>query len=213
MARGRIILLNGCSSAGKTTLAHAIQQLDPRPVQHVALDQFRDGMAGRFRGMNSRPHEPGARGLNVVPAPRPEGTVTELHFGDVGYLTLKGMRRAVAAFATTGIDVVVDDLLLEDDFLKDYLEVLDGLEVTFTGVRCDLDTARTREAARPGRFPGTAAAHFERVHHGCLYDVEIDTTILTPRQGAERVLDAVRNPRRPTAFERLRAELGDNGCG
>ena len=67
MAAGRIILLNGSSSAGKTTLAVTMQQLLRDPWHHIALDQFRDGMGGRYRGLNSPPGTPGARGLNVVP--------------------------------------------------------------------------------------------------------------------------------------------------
>ncbi len=202
MTAGKVILLNGCSSAGKTTLAHAIQRLNPDPMQYIALDQFRDGMSGRYRGMNSAPEEPGSRGLNIMPAKG--GTQTELRFGDVGNLTLKGMRRAVAAFASVGIDVVVDDLLLETDFLVDYLDVLNGLAVTFVGVRCDLATVNARESARLGRFPGTAAAHFDLVHAGCRYDVEVDTVRMTPTQCAEGVLAAVQAPCKPSAFELLR---------
>ena len=201
---GRIILLNGSSSAGKTTLAHAIQLLAPTPVHLISLDQFRDGMAGRYRGMNSNHDEPGARGLNVVPAQDRSGT--ELHFGDVGRLTLKGMRRAVAAVAAVGLDVVVDDLLLAPEFLRDYLTVLANFPVLFVGVRCDLATVNARESARPGRFPGTAAAHFERVHAGCRYDLEVDTTRTPPRLGAKRVLAALEVPPRPSAFDRLRRE-------
>lgn len=197
---GSVILLNGSSSAGKTTVARAIQSLATTPVHLIALDQFRDGLAGRFRGMNSRAGEPGGRGLNVVPA----GEHTELHFGDVGRLTLKAMRRSVAATAAVGLDVVVDDLLLEPEFLRDYLAVLADLPVLFVGVRCDLATVNAREAARPGRFPGTAAAHFERVHAGCLYDVEVDTARTPPRLCAKRVLATLREPPRPAAFERLR---------
>lgn len=202
-ARGRVILLNGSSSAGKTTLARAIARLSAAPVQHISLDQFRDGMAPRFRGMNARPGEPGARGLNV--APTAGGTQTTLRFGDIGRQTLRGMRRAAAAFASTGIDVVMDDLLLEPGFLADYIEVLEGFAVTFVGVRCDLATAAAREAARPGRLPGTAAAHWEAVHRGCRYDVEVDTGALTPRQCALRVLAAVAQPPRPSAFDQLRS--------
>ena len=40
---GNIIFLNGCSSAGKTTLAIKLQQMLDEPYQHIALDQFRDG--------------------------------------------------------------------------------------------------------------------------------------------------------------------------
>ena len=205
MPPGRIILLNGASSAGKTTTALAIQRLSREPVQLIALDQFRDGMSGRYRGMNSVAGETGARGLNVVP----NGAVTELHFGDIGRQTLRGMRRAAAAFATTGIDVVIDDLLLEADFLHDYLDVFRDFAVTFVGVRCDLDTVNARETLRPGRFPGTAAGHFDRVHDGCCYDVEIDTAKSTPRECAEAVMAIVAEPPSPTAFEQLRAVIGE----
>ena len=200
---GRIILLNGSSSAGKTTLAVAIQTLSETPVQLISLDQYRDGMAPRFRGMNSKANEPGSRGLNVVPAA--DQLHTELHFGDVGRRTLKGMRRAVAAVATVGLDVVVDDLLLAPEFLRDYLAVLVDFRVLFVGVRCDLATINAREAARPGRFPGTAAAHFERVHAGCRYNLEVDTAGLSPRQCAKHVLTALASPPAPSAFELMRA--------
>ncbi len=200
MSKGSVILLNGTSSAGKTTLARTIQEVSPTPVQHIALDQFRDGMPGRYRGMNSHDDEPGSRGLNVVPV----NGVTQLRFGDVGRLTLRGMRRAAAAFAATGIDVVIDDLLLEMDFLRDYLEVFAGFDVTFTGVYCDLETLRAREQARPGRFPGTAEAHLEQVHEGCEYDLTVHTAELSPRECAERVLAASRDLHNPSAFERMR---------
>ena len=204
-AFGKVVLLNGASSAGKTTLARELQRLWPATLQHIALDQFRDGMAGQYRGMNSQAGEPGARGLNVVPAQTPDGVVTELRFGDVGRAMLKAMRRAAAAFAASGVDVVLDDLLLERDFLRDYIEVLDGFRVTFVGVRCDLATLNRREAVRPGRFPGTAAAHFAQLHQHCVYDLEVDTAASRPRECANRVLAAVAKPGHPTAFERMRA--------
>lgn len=204
-APGKVVLLNGASSAGKTTLARELQRLWPGPLQHIALDQFRDGMAGQYRGMNSQAGEPGARGLNVVPVRAPDGVVTELRFGDVGRRMLKAMRRAAAAFAASGVDVVLDDLLLEPGFLHDYLDVLDSFAVTFVGVQCDLATLNKREAARPGRFPGTAAAHFAQLHAHCLYDVEVDTAAHLPRQCAASVLAAAAKPAQPTAFERMRA--------
>ena len=156
--------------------------------------------------MNSSPDEPGARGLNIIP--RDEGT--ELRFGDVGRAVLRGMRRAIAAFAAAGVDVVVDDLLLERDFLLDYLEAFAGLDVVFVGVRCDLATVNLRESSRPGRFPGTAAAHFRRVHEGCEYDVEVDTADSTPREGARQVIAVAQALPRPTAFDRLHMRLGSS---
>ena len=204
MAAGRIILLNGSSSAGKTTLAITLQQLLPDPWHHIALDQFRDGMGGRYRGLNSPAGTPGARGLNVVPVAHGNERVTEVRFGDLGKQVLRGMRRAIAAFAAEGNNVIIDDLMFEPAFLFDYVEVLAGFDVLFVGVRCPIDVVNAREAKRPGRFPGTATSHFDVVHNHCVYDIEVDTGVATPRQCAEQIIARL-NAREPRdAFDRLR---------
>ena len=40
---GKIIILNGTSSSGKTTLSHALQVCLQEPYQHIALDQLSSG--------------------------------------------------------------------------------------------------------------------------------------------------------------------------
>ena len=185
----RIILLNGSSSAGKTTLALKLQQLLPEPWQHIALDQFRDGMPGRYRGFNSPSETPGASGLNIVPTLRDGEALTEIRFGSYGEQVLAGMRRAIAAFAMAGNNVIIDDLLFEPDYLQDYAEALHGIDAWFVGVRCSLDVVNELEARRVGRFPGTAKSHFEQVHaHGVAYDLEVDTSSESPRTCAEAIV-------------------------
>ncbi len=204
MRSGKIIFLNGSSSAGKTTIAVMLQQLLEEPFQHIALDQFRDGMPGRFRGLNSPEGSPGARGLNVVPVDRDGEKVTEIRFGEVGEQILRGMRRAISAFAAAGNNVIVDDLLFKPDYLKDYAEALADHDAWLIGVRCSLDVVNEREAQRPGRFPGTATSHFHQVHeHGAGYDLEVDTTTTTPRACAELIIERLSRP--PQALARLRA--------
>ena len=205
MASGKIILLNGSSSAGKTTIARMMQQLNRDPWQHIALDQFRDGMSDRFRGLNSPSGDSGARGLNVVPVQRDGDRVTEIRFGDVGRRVLRGMRRSIATFAGEGNHVIVDDLMFEKSFLLDYLDVLKGLDVTFAGIRCDLAVVNAREATRPGRFPGTATSHFHTVHAHCIYDVEVDATDSTPRQCAQQIMRAAEQT--PHAFDQMREKF------
>jgi chloramphenicol 3-O phosphotransferase len=201
---GKIILLNGSSSAGKTTLAIALQQLLPEPYQHIALDQFRDGLAGRYRGLNSPEGAPGARGLNVVPVERGNERVTEVRFGDIGKRMLRGMRRAIAAFAREGNNVIIDDLMLEEEFLFDYLEALEGLSVLFVGVKCPLDVVNARESRRPGRFPGTATSHFDRVHSHSIYDIEVDTSRAAPLECAREIVARLQSGPPPAAFDELR---------
>lgn len=198
-----VILLNGCSSAGKTTLALALQNLLPEPYQHVALDQFRDGMPGRVRGLNSPPGDPGASGLNVVPGELNGEWVTHIQFGDYGERVLAAMRRTVATLSELGCNVIVDDLLFKRDYLEDYAGVLDPQKTWFIGVKCSIEVISEREALRPGRFPGTAKAHFEQVHeHGIDYDLEVDTTAADPAEVAVEIAQRLQQP--PLALQSLK---------
>lgn len=204
MNPGNVIFLNGSSSAGKTTLALMLQQILPEPYQHIALDQFRDGLPGRYRGLNAPEGAPGDLGLNVVPVSRHGQLMTEVRFGRHGERVLSGMRRAIAAFAHAGNHVIIDDLLFKPEYLQDYAVALTGLNTWLIGVRCSIDVVNARESQRSGRFPGTATSHFHQVHaHGAHYDLEVDTSYATPRACAELIRQRLASP--PVA---LRTILG-----
>lgn len=198
-----IIFLNGCSSSGKTTLALKLQQLLPTPYQHIALDQFRDGMPMKVRGLNSPPGTPGASGLNIVPHDQAGEMVTAIEFGDYGEQVLAGMRRSIAQFQALGANVIVDDLLFKRAYLDDYVSVLTPATTWFIGVRCSLEVVNAREATRAGRFPGTATSHYDQVHaHGEPYDLEIDTTNMNPRDAANEIITRLQSP--PRAFAEMK---------
>lgn len=202
MGVGNVIFLNGSSSAGKTTLAVMLQQLLQEPYQHIALDQFRDGMPGRYRGLNSPAGTPGHSGLNVVPMEKNGELLTHIRFGEHGEQVLRGMRRAIAAFAGVGNNVIIDDLLFRPEYLLDYARALRDIPTWFIGVRCSLDVVNAREKIRTGRFPGTATSHFEAVHaHGAEYDLEVDTSSSAPKLCAEQIVARLAHP--PETFARV----------
>jgi chloramphenicol 3-O phosphotransferase len=202
MVHGKIIFLNGTSSAGKTTLAHALQEVLVEPYIHVALDQFRDGLPARFRGLNAPRGSDGERGLNVVPVNNGENTYTEVRFGETGQRMLRGMRRAIVALVAEGNNIIIDDIILQPEFLDDYVAAFVGLPVYFVGVRCPVEVINEREKVRPGRFPGTAIGHFDICHAHGIYDVEVDTSRLSPAECAQKVVDFMQGSP-PRAFEEL----------
>ena len=203
---GNIIFLNGCSSAGKTTLAEALQQRLDAPYQHISLDQYRDGLPMRYRGLNSPEGSPGADGLNIVPVTMADERVTEIRFGDHGEAVLKAMRRSIALFAQAGLNVIVDDILFEPKYLDDYARVLDPERSWLVAVTCRREVVETREAARIGRFPGTATSHFDSVHaHGASYDLTVDTSDSTPLAVADEIVSRLSTP--PQAFADMRRSL------
>ncbi len=191
--QGKVILLNGCSSAGKTTLALELQNISDEPFQHIALDHFRDGLPPSLRGLNSPTGDPGSRGLNVVPEIQNGKRVTSIKFGDYGEEVLKVMRRAVSQLASAGCSVVVDDILFKKEYLLDYAKVLEPSSSWLVAVRCNLKTVRDREAKRAGRFPGTADSHFDSIHdHGVPYDMEVDTSMKSATNLAQEIIDGMK---------------------
>lgn len=195
--------MNGTSSAGKTTLARALQALLTEPWHYMALDQFRDGMAPRYRGLNAPEGSDGARGLNVVPVQPEDGPpYTALRFGDVGQTTVLGMHRACAAVAAAGNNVIIDDVVCERSFLLDYLAVLPHDRTFFVGVLCDPAELQRRESTRPGRFPGTATGMISQCHAHGVYDVSVDTSVATPEDCARQIARHIETMP-PAAFAQL----------
>jgi chloramphenicol 3-O phosphotransferase len=200
--QGNVVLLNGCSSAGKTTLAHELQAISNEPFQHIALDQFRDGLPPALRGLNSPEDDPGSRGLNVVPKDKNGSLVTSIKFGDYGEKVLKVMRRTVSQLARAGCSVVVDDILFEKQYLLDYANVLDPDTSWLVAVKCNIDIVRARERRRSGRFPGTADSHFDVIHdHGVEYDIEVNTSKKSPADLAKEIISEMKGT--PRAFSSL----------
>jgi len=162
-------------------------------------------MPGRYRGLNSPSGTRGWLGLNVVPVGEGDSAYTDIQFGEVGLTMLKGMRRAIAAMAECGNNIIIDDIIMNDDFLNDYLYALKTQDVIFVGVRCPMDVINTRESLRPGRFPGTAVGHFHKAHAHGTYDIEVDTSVQSPEMCAEQIAHFLDSETKPFAFRKLAA--------
>ena len=149
---GRVVLLNGTSSAGKTSIAKALQAALPGYWMMMAFDDFATHVAPpRF---DTHPAE--------VPPEVPRRMIAGFH-------------AAIGAFVGAGNDVIVDHVLVRPEWDAALREALAGARVWRVGVRCPLEEAERREAARPNRIPGTARSQFDLVHAHGPYDLEVDT--------------------------------------
>ena len=83
---------------------------------------------------------------------------------------------------------------------------LDGLRAFFVGVHCQLEILEERERNRGDRQIGLARWQFDRVHRYGAYDFTLDTSLLSPEQGAEQLIALIKSDREPQAFARIRAE-------
>ncbi|MFT7841197.1 chloramphenicol phosphotransferase [Saccharothrix sp. BKS2] len=188
---GRVVLLNGTSSAGKTTLARAIQDESGTPFVHWGIDTLfglvppnrgggRDGPLSRDGFWYDRTGSDADGRPSVV-----------IHCGGFGRRVLRSAQLAAAAFARGGDDLVVDELLPAPDLLSGWAAALSGLEVLLVSVTCPLAVAERRERERSNPV-GPARGHFGAVHdHGVPYDLTVDTTSGTPAEPARTVLAAL----------------------
>ena len=175
---GRLILLNGTSSSGKTSIAEELLATLDGAWYHLGVDGF-------HRARNRRDW-------------------TDETFLPVFQRTVLGFHRAVAGMASAGNDVVVDHVLGERWRLADCLATFEGLPVLFVGVRCSLPELERRERERGNRTIGRAAVQFPLVHDHAVYDVEVDSELHTPAECASQIRDRL-DEGPPTAFDRLRS--------
>ena len=75
------------------------------------------------------------------------------------------------------------------------------------GVRCPLEIAEHRERERGDRNIGTARYQFERVHIHELYDLEIDTSLLSVDECVARIIRWISNKPEESAFQKLAARF------
>ena len=196
---GQVILINGPSSVGKTSIAAAFQAATSEPWLRLGIDSFLEFVPERLRHT-----QPSAdSGFRWHPAADDGDEPTTITIGPFGHEVVRGMHRAVAALARSGLDVIVDDVLLDPAWLDDYLIALEGIEVVFVGVAAPLEVIEQRELARGDRFPRQARGHYGVVHQHDLYDVRIDTSGSTTDDGV-RAITARLATGPGTAFEELR---------
>ena len=98
--RGRAVILNGPSSAGKTSIARALQDVLPRPMFYVALDNYISMLPKRYFGNDTAPDDISAQGFRWVAAHDDKGALYHIEIGPLGHRTiLDGMHPAVVALS------------------------------------------------------------------------------------------------------------------
>jgi chloramphenicol 3-O phosphotransferase len=175
---GRVILLNGASSSGKSSVGHALQRVLADPWFLFPVDAL--------GAMRSTEH------TRVLHECEIQGMLRR---------TRMGYHRAVAAVASVGNDVIMDYPLSEPWRLEDLLYVLDGYDVTLVHVHCATDELDRRERARGDRSVGLARSQIVFGHDD--RDIAIDTTNNSPDACAIATELAALGASK--AFERLRA--------
>jgi chloramphenicol 3-O phosphotransferase len=169
----QVIVLNGGSSSGKSTIVRCLQDVLPSPWLAMAIDTFVDALPPAMRD--------GGDGIDVA---EDGGVSVGAEFRRLEAAWMAG----VAATVRAGAPVIVDDVFLGGAASQDrWRAALAGLDVLWVGVRGDPAVAREREAARGDRVVGMAEKQASLVHEGVTYDLEVDTTHTEPIECARTI--------------------------
>lgn len=144
-----VILLNGPSSSGKSTLAKALQEtiLDKRSDRYevVSIDDF----------------------LKMSPS--------ETIYEDDVFEISDDLCRSVVQILDTGTNVIIDHVITSERILNHLKENLSFCHMHMIRITCPLQILRQREIARGDRSPGSAEASEQYLFPKKGYDLVIDT--------------------------------------
>ncbi len=184
---GTIVILNGASSSGKTSILRALQDMLPEPYLDAGIDKFIWMLPKRYL---DRPLWDDVLGLAVQP-------------GETGRRLFSGMHQAIAALARAGNNVLADHVLVEPAWVNECAALFCDLPAYLVGIRCPLAVLEERERSRKDRTLGQARDQYPVVHAHRIYDLEVDTSLLTVEECAIQIKDLVEKARPPAAFKRL----------
>ena len=190
-----IIVLNGTSSSGKTSLALALQDelLDSWLV--FGTDTLISALPLALVDIHSaatitarpRDHDVRDGGISFDA----EGVVTvgaEYRRLEASWLT------GLAAIASSGTRLILDEVFLDGESSQErFRQSLHGCRIAWIGVTCDHHVATQRELRRGDRVVGMVEQQSPLVHDGVVYDLVVDTTVHTPAEVALRIVNFLRD--------------------
>jgi chloramphenicol 3-O phosphotransferase len=195
---GQIIILNGAPRSGKSSIAAAIQESFDGVWMNLGVDHFMAMTPARYHpGIGLRPG--GER-------PDLEPLIVTLY---------QAMYESIAAHSRLGLNVVVDvghhdAYATSRRILTLCARILRDLPVLFVGVRCPLAIIleRRRATGYPAGeddmpVPPPILRWQEQVHLPGVYDLEVDTSLLSADACAAAIRHHLDHGPAASAFRRL----------
>jgi chloramphenicol 3-O phosphotransferase len=172
-----VVVLNGGSSSGKSSIARYLQRLLGPTWLVLGDDDLVRALPGgdELDDLIRAKQEAGGQVDAVGPVEfGPDGSVTVgEHFRRAEAAWYAGL----AAIGRCGTGLILDEIFLGGGSSQQRLAAaLAGLPVLWVGIRCDPEVAAARERSRADRVAGMARLQAARVHEGVTYDLVVDTT-------------------------------------
>jgi chloramphenicol 3-O phosphotransferase len=187
IAPGKIVILNGPSCVGKSSIIKALQTKTAELWVEAGIDKFFVGvLAPKWYLEDKAENYKVMHGIADVD--ETGNAVFVLQVGVEGQKVVRGMHGAIAAYAKAGCNVIVDYICYEPSWREDLLRQVAGLDSFCVGLSAPLEVLEARETARATSPKGHSRSHHASVHNGWQYDLCIDTSCSSVEESAAKIL-------------------------
>ena len=166
MEKGRIIFLNGVTSAGKTSIVEAIQERDDVFFYVVANDLFQEMVGEKFLRKDYWKY-----------------------LSEVIIL----MYHTAKLYSDMGKNVLIDGILVERDEIKPHyqqlLEILKDNPLDIVEIYCPLHICRKRNIARGDRYENQSNEQYELMAKNIAYRMKVDTSLHSSSKCADMIIN------------------------
>ncbi len=186
---GSVIILNGPSVSGKSSLQKAFQKimlptfwakmgidnLFDNPMPDVTLDDLEHWQTPNSIRWVTNSKD--AQGNNIM----------ALHVGNEGQKIAYGMNSAIAAYAKQGCNVIVDYIAYQPEWLNDLQGKLADIKTYYVAVKIPLAVLEEREKARGTSPVGHSRSHYDTVYGSIKYDLKLESGKYKPEELAQQL--------------------------
>lgn len=165
MEKGRIIFLNGVTSAGKTSIVEAIQEREDVFFYVVANDLFEEMVGDKYLRENYWKY------LSEV---------------------IIMMYHTAKLYSDMGKNVLIDGILVEREEISPHYqqltEILKNNPLDLVEVYCPLDLCRKRNLIRANRYENQSDEQHELMAKNIEYRLRVDTSLYSAAECADIII-------------------------
>ena len=168
MEKGRIIFLNGVTSAGKTSIVEALQARDDIFFYVVANDLFQEMVGDQYLRRDYWKY------LSEV---------------------ILMMYHTARLYSDMGKNVLIDGILVEREEIKPHykqlLNILADNPLDIVEVYCPLEICRQRNIERGDRYESQSDEQYALMTEQIAYCAKVDTSVLSPAECADIIVNTL----------------------
>jgi chloramphenicol 3-O-phosphotransferase len=180
--KGNIILLNGTSSSGKTTLSKALQIRLTEVYYWFSFDSMFEKIRHKILYTDY------------------QKTIRE---------SLCMMDYEIKLYSDMGKNVIIDTVL-EKNIFWDFWEILRGYPVLLVKVMCPISELQKREKERGDRRIGQAESQLETLYPQNKYDITINTHSFSLDECVDQIIKCLNKAKGEYAFKDIEKQYTDN---